>query len=341
MAYVRSRSLNVLREGWHTAASDRTNLGPGFLLSEAHSKHADFFLRSHPSVSAAVRREIQQGIGKFHDGAYGGDLDLSQKKLAEDIHRSIVSDREGIFHPVRNNFSNISVAVGPVAYDGDLPALCYKVAYPKKAAFGDQNAWVTVFYSAQDDLRLSPRCVSPRQSRSRQLSPRQLSPRQLSPGRYERELLADSRSPIFARMLLAENEETLRPVGTRSTEFVNENRLGDRVESRSFTDAYGDRVTVQSVIDKYGDEVRNISNLDNFDSRVRTKVDTSSRLEAPLRRQVELRHLVNNRCVNDLWMDRFRNRTYQDRLNNDIYGLSRPAFRDDALSRRSAQVLGF
>jgi len=336
MAYVRSRSLNALREGWHPAAfDDRTNLGPGLLLSEAHSKHADFFLRSHPSISAAVRREIQQGIGKFHDGAYGGDFDLSQKKLAEDIHRSMVLDREGIFHNVRDNFTNISVAIGPVAYDGDLPALCYKVAYPKKAAFGDQNAWITVFYSAQDDLRLSPRCASPRQ-----FSSRQLSPRQLSPTHHERELLADPRCPIFARRLLAAEEETLRPIGTRSAALLTENRLGERLESRSFTDAYGDRVTVQSVIDKYGDEVKTISNLDHFDSRVKTKVDTSSRMEGPLRREVELRHLVNNKCVNDLWMQRFRNRTYQDRLNNDIYGLSRPTFRDDALSRRSAHVLG-
>lgn len=351
MAYVRSRSLNALREARYGSPLREARYAPAFddgygsplrearyasafddvaasnlLLSEAHSRHTDPLLRSHPSVAAAVRREIQQGIGKFHDGAYGGDLDLSQKKLAEDIHRSLALDREGTFHNVRDRFSNISVAVGPVAYDGDLPALCYKVAYPRKAAFGDQNAWVTVFYSAQDDLRLSPRCMSPRQ---------------LSPGRCDRELLTDPRSPVFARRLLAAEEEAYRPVGTRSATTITENRLGDRMESRSFVDAYGDRITTRSVIDKYGDEVKTTSNLDHFDNRVQTKVDTSSRMEGPLRREVELRHLVNNKSVNDLWMDRFRTRTYQDRLNNDIYGLSRPVFRDDALSRRSARVLGF
>jgi len=242
-----------------------------------------------------------------------------------------MGDREGVFHPARDHFSNLSVAVGPVAYDGDLPALSYKVALPKKAAFGDQNAWVTVFYSPQDDLRLSPRC----------LSPGRLSPRQLSPGRVERELLTDPRASVFARRLLVAEEEALRPVGTRTATTTKENRLGDHVESRSFTDAYGDRVTVRSVVDKYGDEVQTVTNLDNYDSRVKTKVDTSLRTEGPLRREVELRHLVNNRSVNDLWMDRFRNRTYQDRLSNDIYGLSRPVFRDDALSRRSGRVLGF
>lgn len=320
--------MNALREARLAAAFDD---GSNLLLSEAPSRHAELLFRSHPSIGAAVRREIMQGIGKFHDGAYGGAFDLSQKNLAEDIHRSLVVDREGVFHNARGHFSNISVAVGPVAYDGDLPALCYKVALPKKAAFGDQNAWVTVFYSPEDDLRLSPRC----------LSPRRLSPRQLSPGRVERELLADPRSSVFARKLLVAEEEALRPVGTRSAMTTTENRLGDHVESRSFTDAYGDRVTVRSVIDKYGDEVQTVANLDNYDSRVKTKVDTSSRAEGPLRREVELRHLVNNRSVNDLWMDRFRNRTYQDRLSNDIYGLARPVFRDDALSRRSARVLGF
>lgn len=319
--------MNALREARLAAAFDD---GANLLLSEAPSRHSELLLRSHPSLAAAVRREIQQGVGKFHDGAFGGDLDLSQRKLAEDIHRSLVLDREGIFHNVRDKFSNLSVAVGPVPYDGDLPALSYKVAMPKKAAFGDQNAWVTVFYSPLDDLRLSPRC----------LSPRRLSPRPLSPAR-ERELLTDPRSAVFARRLLAAEEEAFRPIGTRSAATITENRLGDRLESRSFTDAYGDKVTVRSVVDKYGDEVKTVTNLDNFDSRVKTSVDTSSRMEGPLRREVELRHLVNNKSVNDLWMDRFRNRTYQDRLNNDIYGLSRPVFRDDALSRRSARVLGF
>jgi hypothetical protein len=276
-----------------------------------------------------VRREILQGIGKFHDGAYGGAFDLSQKALAEDIHRSLVLDREGVFHNARGHFSNLSVAVGPVAYDGDLPALCYKVALPKKAAFGDQNAWVTVFYSPQDDLRLSPRC----------LSPQRLSPRQAALA--ERDLLADPRSAVFARKLLVAEDETLRPVGTRSATTTTENRLGDHVESRSFTDAYGDRVTVRSVIDKYGDEVQTVTNLDNYDSRVKTKVDTSTRTEGPLRREVELRHLVNNVSVDNLWMNRFRTRTYQDRLQRDIYGLDRPVFRDDALTRRSARVLGY
>jgi hypothetical protein len=168
-----------------------------------------------------------------------------------------------------------------------------------------------------------------------------LSPRQLSPGLVERELIADPRSAVFARKLLAAEEEALRPVGTRSATTIHENRLGDHMESRSFTDAYGDKFTVRSVIDKYGDEVQTVTNLDNYDSRVKTKVDTSTRTEAPLRREVELRHLVNNKSVNDLWMDRFRNRTYQDRIGNSIYGLARPVFRDDGLSRRSARVLGF
>jgi hypothetical protein len=335
MAYARSRSLNALREARLSAAFDE---GSNLLLSEAPSRHADLLFRHHPSVAAAVRREILQGIGKFHDGAYGGAFDLSQKNLAEDIHRSLLLDREGVLHGARGHFSNLSVAVGPVAYDGDLPSLCYNVALPKKAAFGDQNAWVTVFYSPQDDLRLSPRC----------LSPRRLSPRQLSPGLIERELLAerrellaDPRSPVFARRLLVGEEETIRPVGTRSATVTHENRLGDHVESRSFTDAYGDRVSVRSVVDKYGDEVQTVMNLDNYDSRVKTKVDTSLRTEGPLRREVELRKLVNNKSVNDLWMDRFRNRTYQDRLSNDIYGLSRPVFRDDGLARRSGRVLGY
>jgi len=140
---------------------------------------------------------------------------------------------------------------------------------------------------------------------------------------------------------MTSEEQAYSPVGTRSATSITENRLGDKMESRSFTDAFGDRITTRSVIDKYGDEVKTMSNLDHFDNRVQTKVDTSSRMEGPLRREVELRHLVNNKSVNDLWMDRFRNRTYQERLSNDIYGLSRPVFRDDALSRRSARVMGF
>jgi hypothetical protein len=159
----------------------------------------------------------------------------------------------------------------------------------------------------------------------------------------ERELLTDPRSAVFARRLLVDGEvrEATDPVGTRTATSTTENRLGDHVQSRSIQDVYGDRVTVRSVVDKYGDEVQTVTNLDNYDSRVKTKVDTSLRNEAPLRREVELRHLVNNKSVNDLWMQRFQNRTYQERLCNNIYGLARPVYRDDALSRRSARVLGF
>jgi len=355
MAYVRSRSLNALREARCRSAFDDVPVN-NLLLGEAHSRATEHLLRSHPSIAAGVRREIQQGIRKFHDGAYGSDVDSSQKKLAEDVHRALTVDREGLFRDHRDKFSNISVAVGPVAYDGTLPAFSYKVAYPKKAAFGDQNAWVTVFHSPQDDLRLSPRCMSPRQLSPRQLSPRQLSPRQLSPrqmsaqqlsarqlspGRFERDLYVDSRSPVFAPRSIDSDERTYWPVGCRSATTVTENRLGDKVESRSFTDAYGDRITTRMVVDKYGDVVKTTSTLDPTGNRVQTKTDTSTRMEGPLRREVELRTLVNNKSVDDLWMDRFRTRTYQDRLSNDIYGLSRPVFRDDALARRSASVLGY
>merc|ERR1712032_34481 len=196
---------------------------------------------------------------------------------------------------------------------------------------------------AEDITRLNPQ-LSPR------LNPRDVGPRNLPPGRLgdtyallaEREaaLAADPRLPVFSRPQLR-NEQLFWPVGTRSATSVKENHLGDQVEVRSFTDAFGDKVTTRSVMDKYGDEVRTTSILDPCGERVQTKVDTSNRLEAPLKREVDLRTLATNKSVDDLWMSRFRTRTYQERLDKSIYGLTRPVFRDDPLLRRSGRALGF
>ena len=47
----------------------------------------------HPAMAAAVLKEINDGIQRFHDGIYGGDLWLSQRKLAEDIYKELNRDK--------------------------------------------------------------------------------------------------------------------------------------------------------------------------------------------------------------------------------------------------------
>jgi hypothetical protein len=45
--------------------------------------------RRDPLMAGAILKEINDGIQRFHDGVYGGDLWLSQRKLAEDIYKEL------------------------------------------------------------------------------------------------------------------------------------------------------------------------------------------------------------------------------------------------------------
>jgi len=129
--------------------------GEGMILAEAHSKETQILTSQFPSLSDAVVREIRNGIRKFHDGVYGADLDVSQKKLAEDIYAQLCVDRPDSFWSYRDKFTNFSVAVGPISFSGSIPCFCFKVAYPQKWSYTDQTSWITIFYTLKEsELRM-------------------------------------------------------------------------------------------------------------------------------------------------------------------------------------------
>lgn len=126
-----------------------------FILAESHSTQAQQLMKAHPAIAEAILDEIDVGIQKFHDGAYGGDLFLAEKKLAEDIDKELHRDKKGSLVLYRDKFLNFSVIIGNMAYMGDIPCFRYKVAYPKKWAFqypGSiyETAYVSVFYTLKD-----------------------------------------------------------------------------------------------------------------------------------------------------------------------------------------------
>merc|ERR1719409_2206656 len=89
-----------------------------YILAEEHSRHAQQLARRNPPMAAAILREINDGIQRFHDGIYGGDLWLSQRKIAEDIYKEFNRDKDGSFFPYRNKFLNISVVIGNIGFSG-------------------------------------------------------------------------------------------------------------------------------------------------------------------------------------------------------------------------------
>jgi hypothetical protein len=115
------------------------------ILAEEHSRHAQQLAARNPLMAAAILREINDGIQKFHDGIYGGDLLLSQKKLGEAIYKELHRDKDGSFLPFRNKFLNFSVVVGNIGFSGDIPCFRYKVMYPAKWTHIFESAWVSVF----------------------------------------------------------------------------------------------------------------------------------------------------------------------------------------------------
>lgn len=126
-----------------------------YILEERPSRHAEMFARDFPVAAAAIVREIDDGIQKFHDGVYGGDLFMAEKQLAEDIDKELHRDKDGSFLPFRDKFLNFSVLVGNMAFDGDIPCFQYKVMYPKKWSHrfpGDiyETAYVSIFFTLKE-----------------------------------------------------------------------------------------------------------------------------------------------------------------------------------------------
>jgi len=120
------------------------------VMEERHSPPGEILAQRQPELLAAVLREVRQGIQKFHDGAYGGDLNSSQKRLAEDIYQQLSADKDGSFWGYRDKFLNFSVAVGPIAYDGPLPCFCFKVSYPQQWTLTTETAWIAVFFTLRE-----------------------------------------------------------------------------------------------------------------------------------------------------------------------------------------------
>lgn len=92
-----------------------------YIMEESHSKHAEMLARTNPLIAAAILREINDGVQKFHDGIYGGELFLCEKKLAEDIDQELNREKEGSFFNYRDKFLNFSVVIGNMGYCGDIP----------------------------------------------------------------------------------------------------------------------------------------------------------------------------------------------------------------------------
>jgi len=121
-----------------------------FVLAEEHSRHAQQLIARNPLMAAAILREINDGVQKFHDGIYGGDLLISQKKLGEDIYKELHRDKDGSFFPYRTKFLNFSVVVGNIGFSGDIPCFRYKIMYPAKWTHIFESAWVSVFFTLKE-----------------------------------------------------------------------------------------------------------------------------------------------------------------------------------------------
>merc|ERR1719217_1686074 len=121
-----------------------------YVLAEEHSRHAQQLIRRNPPMAAAILREINDGIQRFHDGIYGGNLWLSQKKLAEDIYKELNRDKVDSFFPYRNKFLNFSVVVGNIGFSGNIPCFRYKVMYPEKWTHIFESAWISVFFTLKE-----------------------------------------------------------------------------------------------------------------------------------------------------------------------------------------------
>jgi len=121
-----------------------------FVLEESHSKHAEMLARAHPLMAAAILREINDGIQRFHDGLYGGDLWLSQRKLAEDVYKELVKPKPGSLFDYKDKFLNFSVVVGNIGYAGNVPCFRYKVCYPERFTNIFDTAWISVFFTLRE-----------------------------------------------------------------------------------------------------------------------------------------------------------------------------------------------
>lgn len=121
-----------------------------YIMEESHSKHAEMLARTNPLIAAAILREINDGVQKFHDGIYGGELFLCEKKLAEDIDQELNREKEGSFFNYRDKFLNFSVVIGNMGYCGDIPCFRYKVMYPEKWTHVYDTAYISVFFTLKE-----------------------------------------------------------------------------------------------------------------------------------------------------------------------------------------------
>jgi len=121
-----------------------------YILEESHSKHADMLARRDPLMAGAILKEINDGIQRFHDGVYGGDLWLSQRKLAEDIYKELNRDKVDSFLRYKDKFLNFSVVIGNIGYSGNIPCFRYKVMYPEKWTHIYETAYVSVFFTLKE-----------------------------------------------------------------------------------------------------------------------------------------------------------------------------------------------
>merc|ERR1719235_445603 len=101
-------------------------------------------------MAASILREINDGIQKFHDGRFGGDIYMAEKRLAEDIDTELNRDKDGSFFRYRDKFLNFSTVIGNMGYCGDIPCFRYKVAYPDKWTHMYDTAYISVFFTLKE-----------------------------------------------------------------------------------------------------------------------------------------------------------------------------------------------
>lgn len=116
------------------------------ILEEAHSQQAEILARRHPHLAATVIRELEQGVSKWHDGAFGADAS-SQRRLADDLDRRL---NTGALGGYRDRHCNFIVEVGPVPHSGSRPCFCFKVSSPHLGALMSKSLWVTVCFSPRE-----------------------------------------------------------------------------------------------------------------------------------------------------------------------------------------------
>jgi len=307
-----SRSLGDLADYQMLADGDYRGMRTGkMILGESHSRHAVLLAQRNPMLAAAILREINDGIQRFHDGSYGGDLWLSQRKLAEDIYRSLNS---GSFAPYRSKFLNFTITVGNTGYAGNMPCFRYKIAYPEKWTHIYDTAYISVFFTLRDvELRLlvgdanpydesvfaaAERCME--RSEVRELDNLRAASDWVSLGGSQVRLFRDLELRNLDRLALRSHAEELyrlighaqigMPIPTREDELYNwithvqrghleplsvgYDRFGNRVSKSVAYDALGDRITSKTATDALGDRTTTKTFTDPYGDKVTTKTST-------------------------------------------------------------------